>query len=86
MPAASFQRHDQLGELVIDNPPMNRFSSELIADLRHAVDQAAGADLRAVVLRANGEVFSAAHRRQTYKRLLVQQYSGLMKSAWLFMR
>jgi enoyl-CoA hydratase/carnithine racemase len=59
MPAASFQRHDQLGELVIDNPPMNQFSTELIADLRHAVDQAAGTDLRAVVLRANGPVFSA---------------------------
>jgi enoyl-CoA hydratase/carnithine racemase len=54
MPAASFQRHEQLGEIVVDNPPMNLFSNELIADLRHAVDQAAGTDVRAVVLRANG--------------------------------
>jgi enoyl-CoA hydratase/carnithine racemase len=59
MPAASFQRHDQLGEIVIDNPPMNLFSTELIADLRNAVDTAAGTDVRAVVLRASGPVFSA---------------------------
>jgi enoyl-CoA hydratase/carnithine racemase len=59
MPAASFQRHDQLGEIVIDRPPMNLFSTELIADLRDAVDQAAGTDVRAVVLRANGPAFSA---------------------------
>jgi enoyl-CoA hydratase/carnithine racemase len=59
MPAASFQRHERLGEIVIDNPPMNLFSSELIVDLRNAVDQAAGSDVRAVVLRANGPAFSA---------------------------
>jgi enoyl-CoA hydratase len=59
MPAANFQRHDQLGEIVIDNPPMNLFSSALIADLRDAVDEAAATDVRAVVLRAKGAAFSA---------------------------
>ena len=59
MPAASFQQHEQLGEIVVDNPPMNLFSNELIVDLRSAVDQAAGTDVRAVVLRANGPAFSA---------------------------
>lgn len=59
MPAASFQRHDQLGEIVIDNPPMNVFSSGVIADVRKAVDQAAASDVRAVVLRATGPAFSA---------------------------
>jgi enoyl-CoA hydratase/carnithine racemase len=59
MPAASFQRHDQLGEIVIDNPPMNLFSSELIVGLRNAVDEAAASDVRAVVVRAQGPAFSA---------------------------
>jgi enoyl-CoA hydratase len=59
MPLASFQCHDQLGEIVIDNPPLNLFSEALIADLRAAVDDAAGADIRAVLLRAEGEAFSA---------------------------
>ena len=45
MPAAIFDLHDQLGELVIDNPPLNRFSGALIADLRVAAEQAAVSDL-----------------------------------------
>jgi hypothetical protein len=32
MPAAVFALHDQLGEIVIDNPPLNLFSDVLIAD------------------------------------------------------
>jgi enoyl-CoA hydratase/carnithine racemase len=59
MPTATFRRHDQLGEIVINNPPVNLFSRELIADLRNAVDQAAGADVRAVLVRADGPAFSA---------------------------
>jgi enoyl-CoA hydratase len=59
MPLATFQRHDQLGEIVIDNPPLNLFGEALIADLRAAVDEAAGSDVRAVLLRAEGDAFSA---------------------------
>jgi enoyl-CoA hydratase/carnithine racemase len=59
MPLANFHRHDHLGEIVIDNPPLNLFSEALIADLRAAVDDAAGADTRAVLLRAEGVAFSA---------------------------
>jgi enoyl-CoA hydratase len=59
MPAATFQRHDLLGEIVIDNPPMNLFSEALIADLHNAVNEAAGNEVRAVLLRANGDAFSA---------------------------
>jgi enoyl-CoA hydratase/carnithine racemase len=59
MPAAAFELHDQLGEIVIDNPPLNLFSAGLIADLRAAVQQAATSEARAVVLRAQGDAFSA---------------------------
>src|SRR5207244_4204695 len=41
------------------NPPLNLFSEALIADLRAAVDEAAGSDVRAVLLRAEGDAFSA---------------------------
>lgn len=58
MPAASFQRHDQLGEIVLDNPPLNLFSETLIADLRAAAEEASGTDVRAVLLRAEGDIFS----------------------------
>jgi enoyl-CoA hydratase/carnithine racemase len=59
MPLATFQQHDRLGEIVIDSPPRNLFSADLIADLRAAVDQATASDIRALLLRADGENFSA---------------------------
>jgi enoyl-CoA hydratase len=59
MHAAAFELHDQLGEIVIDNPPLNLFSQRLIADLRAAVKRAAASEARAVVLRAEGDAFSA---------------------------
>jgi enoyl-CoA hydratase len=59
MPAAAFELHDQLGEIVIDNPPLNLFSQSLIADLGAAAERAAASDARAVLLRAEGDAFSS---------------------------
>src|SRR5258708_8404819 len=59
MPFATFQHDDHLGEIVIDSPPQNLYSAQLLADLRAAVDEAAGSDIRALLLRAEGNDFSA---------------------------
>src|SRR3984893_5882467 len=59
MPLATFQQNDRLGEIVIDSPPLNLFSADLLADLRAAVDQAADSHIRALLLRAEGDDFSA---------------------------
>ena len=59
MPLATFQQDDHLGEIVIDSPPQNLYSAQLLADLRAAVDEAAGSDIRALLLRAEGDDFSA---------------------------
>ncbi|HKC83072.1 MAG TPA: enoyl-CoA hydratase/isomerase family protein, partial [bacterium] len=59
MALASFQRTDHLGEIVIDSPPQNLYSAQLLADLRAAVDEAADSDIRALILRAEGDDFSA---------------------------
>ena len=59
MPAATFELDDQLGEIVIENPPLNLFNEALIADLRAAAEEAAQSDARAVVLWAKGDSFSA---------------------------
>jgi enoyl-CoA hydratase/carnithine racemase len=59
MPLATFQRNDQLGEIVIDSPPLNLFSEQLLADLRAAVNEAADTDIRALLLGAEGSDFSA---------------------------
>ena len=59
MPLATFRQSGQLGEIVIDSPPLNLFSTDLLADLRAAVDRAAESDMRALLLRAEGTDFSA---------------------------
>src|SRR5258708_5787678 len=59
MAFATFQQNARLGEIVIDSPPLNLFSADLLADLRAAVDQAADSDIRALLLRAEGDDFSA---------------------------
>jgi enoyl-CoA hydratase/carnithine racemase len=47
-----------LGTLTLANPPLNLFSEELITDLRTAVTAAMRAPLRALLVRAEGKVFS----------------------------
>jgi enoyl-CoA hydratase len=59
MPLVTFQRTGHLGEIVIDRPPQNLFNGDLLTDLRRAVDDAAGSDVRAVLVRAEGDDFSA---------------------------
>lgn len=39
MPLVTFKQEDQLGEIVIDNPPFNLFNADVLSDLRSAVDQ-----------------------------------------------
>lgn len=58
MALATFNSHDQCGEILIENQPMNLFTEALIADLGDAARQAREADIRALVLRAEGEMFS----------------------------
>jgi enoyl-CoA hydratase/carnithine racemase len=59
MSLVRFQRTEFLGEIVIDRPPQNLFNGELLTDLRSATDEAAVSGVRAVLVRAEGEDFSA---------------------------
>ena len=52
-------RIDQLGEIVIDNPPQNLFSGDVLTDLGVAIKDAATSNVRAVLVRAEGDDFSA---------------------------
>ena len=47
-----------LGILSLANPPLNLFGDELIGDLQTAVNQAKQHSLRALLVRADGKVFS----------------------------
>lgn len=48
-----------VAEIVIASPPLNLFGAALIEELRAAIDQAARAEPRALIVHAEGDVFSA---------------------------
>ena len=47
-----------LGILTLTNPPLNLFSGEVIEDLRASVDRVKQTPLRALLVRAEGKIFS----------------------------
>src|SRR5712692_611523 len=49
---------DSLGILTLTHPPLNLFSGEVIEDLRAAVDHIKQTPLRALLVRAEGKIFS----------------------------
>lgn len=59
MDKVRFEKSGSLGVLTLANPPLNLLSGELIEDLRAAVDEVKRTPLRALLLRAEGKVFSA---------------------------
>jgi enoyl-CoA hydratase/carnithine racemase len=59
MPLVTFQQNEQLGEIVIDRPPRNLFNGDLLTELRRVVGAAGDSDARAVLVRAEGDDFSA---------------------------
>jgi enoyl-CoA hydratase len=58
MALATFSEGGALGEILIDSPPLNLFSEALIEGARGAVAEASEADIRALLIRADGDVFS----------------------------
>jgi enoyl-CoA hydratase/carnithine racemase len=59
MPPVSYESHGDVGEIVIDHPPLNLFGPALIEPLRASVAAARDASPRALIVRAEGDVFSA---------------------------
>jgi enoyl-CoA hydratase/carnithine racemase len=59
MAKARFGLEGQVGEIVIDDPPLNLFGLELSRDLASAAGEARVSAARAVLVRAEGDNFSA---------------------------
>ena len=59
MPKVHYEVTGDVGEIVLSNPPLNLFDQELIDDLHAAVGVAAEAAPRALIVRAEGKVFTA---------------------------
>lgn len=59
MALVEVERHGELAHAVLSDPPLNTFSMELARDLSAAVAEVSSSDARALLLRAEGEHFSA---------------------------
>jgi len=59
MALANYEGQGDAGVITLNNPPLNLVSGALFADFRAAVDEATAAGVRALLVRAEGRVFSA---------------------------
>jgi enoyl-CoA hydratase len=59
MPQAFYEQHDDVGELVLDAPPLNLFGPVMFDDLEAALAEVQAAAPRALIFRAEGDVVSA---------------------------
>jgi enoyl-CoA hydratase len=53
-----YERDGDIGAVVMDDPPLNLFGVELISDLVAAIEEAEGDMPRALLVRAEGKVFT----------------------------
>ena len=58
MPKVRYERQGDVGQVVIDDPPLNLFGEELTEDLVAAIGEAESDLPRALVVRAEGKVFT----------------------------
>ena len=58
MPKVRYEREGDVGQVVLDDPPLNLFGAELTTDLVAAIGQAEADMPRALVVRAEGKVFT----------------------------
>jgi enoyl-CoA hydratase/carnithine racemase len=58
VPRVRYERDGDIGLVVIDDPPLNLFGDELLTDLVAAIEKAERDDIRALVIRADGRVFT----------------------------
>jgi enoyl-CoA hydratase len=74
---ARYMRAGTFAEIVIDSPPLNLFDTGLIGDLEAAVATAASERPRALLLRAEGDVFSAGVDVHVFDGLDMPSYRAL---------
>jgi enoyl-CoA hydratase/carnithine racemase len=87
MAKASFSLHGEVGEIVIADPPLNLFGLELSRDLARAAGEAGDSAARAVLVRAEGDNFSAGanvemflDRDEAAARELIEEFMPVIRS------
>jgi enoyl-CoA hydratase len=70
---ARFEPSGELGVVVIDDPPLNLFGEEMVADVLAALDQAEGEGVRALLVRAEGDIFTGGADVNVFAALSEEQ-------------
>ena len=73
MSKVRFERDGDVGVVTLADPPLNLFGRELLADLHAALDDARVAGARALVVRAEGEVFTGGADVKMFQGLTGEQ-------------
>src|SRR3954463_14976540 len=77
MPQARYETDGDVAEIVISNPPLNLWGPQLIADVEDGVARAAAERPRALLVRAEGDVFSAGVDVHVFEGLDAQSATAL---------
>jgi enoyl-CoA hydratase/carnithine racemase len=87
MAKASFALDGDVGEIVLADPPLNLFGLELSRDLARAASEARDSEARAVLVRAEGDNFSAGAnvemflgRDEAAARDLIEEFMPAIRS------
>ena len=79
MPSVRYQREGDIGEVVLDSPPLNLFGAEMINDLVAALEEAEGDMPRVLVVRAEGKVFTGGVDVQVFAGKTHEQGAALFE-------
>jgi enoyl-CoA hydratase len=77
MTHARYDADGDVAEIVISNPPLNLWGPQLIADVEDGVARAAAERPRALIVRAEGDVFSAGVDVHVFEGLDAQSATAL---------
>src|SRR3954465_3620208 len=77
MPQARYETDGDVAEIVISNPPLNLWGPPLITDIEDGVARAAADRPRALLVRAEGDVFSAGVDVHVFEGLDAQSATAL---------
>jgi enoyl-CoA hydratase/carnithine racemase len=87
MAKAEFSLDGPVGEIVISDPPLNLFGLELSRDLASAAAEARDSDARAILIRAEGDNFSAGanvemflERDEAAARELIEEFMPAIRN------
>lgn len=75
-----FERDAELGVVTIDKPPLNLFGPDLVSGIGEALDAAEAEGVRALLVRAEGRVFTGGVDVKHFHGLTVEQGKELTRS------